>query len=128
MGKHNVEIRQWLEKKERYADLFNATCCNGEQIFQAENLEKMDVEQDAVLEDSEDNEIIVQRFRDLKMKTYQDMKLIVLAEETQNAIHYAMPVRSMLYDALDYMEQVKLIEDKNRKEKIIEILPNFYRE
>lgn len=73
MGKQNVEVRQWLEKKERYADLFNAVCCNGEQVFCAENLEKMDIEQDTVLEDSEENEIIVQRFRDLKMKMYQDI-------------------------------------------------------
>lgn len=89
MGKQNVEIRNWLEKKERYA----------------------------VLEDGEGNEVIVQRFRDLKMKSYQDMKLIIIAEETQNEVHYAMPIRSMLYDALDYMEQVKQIGEKNRREK-----------
>lgn len=117
MGKQNTEVRNWLQKKERYADLFNAACCDGKQVFCAENLEKMDVEQDAVLEDGDGNEIIVQRFRDLKMKSHQDMKLIIIASEMQSEVHYAMPVRSMLYDALDYMEQVKRIGEKNKSNK-----------
>ena len=117
MGKPNTAIRRYLSDKERYADLFNAACCSGEQVFRAEDLENADGEQDAVLETAEGSRVIVQRFRDLKMTAPQDTKLIILAEETQHDIHYAMPVRSMLYDALDYAEQVKQIGEKNKKEK-----------
>ena len=32
------------------------------------------------------------------------IRLIVLACENQDEIHYAIPVRNMLYDALNYVE------------------------
>ena len=35
------------------------------------------------------------------------MKLVVLACESQNKIHYAMPVRNMLYDSLAYTDQIQ---------------------
>ena len=41
---------------------------------------------------------------------------LVLGIENQTGIHYAMPVRNMLYDALQYYSQVKTIAKKNRKE------------
>ena len=40
------------------------------------------------------------------MKSTLGTKLVLLTCENQDAIHYAMPVRSMLYDALDYTDQI----------------------
>ena len=40
----------------------------------------------------------------------------ILGIENQSDIHYAMPVRDMLYDALTYLRQVEEISDYNRSE------------
>lgn len=45
--------------------------------------------------------------------------LAILACETQDSIHYAMPVRAMIYDGLSYMEQIKTIKKENVEKKIL---------
>ena len=39
------------------------------------------------------------------------MDLMILACENQDKIHYAMPVRTMIYDGLSYVQQMKLMWD-----------------
>ena len=41
----------------------------------------------------------------------------VFAVEGQGETHYAMPVREMVYDAMNYAGQVKALSDKHRKKK-----------
>lgn len=117
MRETDVCVKQWLSDKVRFADLFNAAIYDGEQIFTSENLEILDITESAVLKDQEDNNVIVERFRDINMKTRLGTKLILLACENQTEIHYAMPIRNMLYDALHYTEQVKRIAKKNRNDR-----------
>lgn len=47
--------------------------------------------------------------------TDSDTAYVVLAIEAQSHIHYAMPVRNMVYDALQYSEQVQKIASGHRK-------------
>jgi len=59
------------------------------------------------------------RYRDLVMRWKGEAELAVLALENQGKIHYAMPVRGMLYDALSYTDQMRLLweqlsEDEKR--------------
>lgn len=42
-------------------------------------------------------------------------RFAVIALENQAEVHYAMPVRSMLYDALDYVDQVRKITQGYRE-------------
>ena len=41
---------------------------------------------------------------------------IILAVENQRAVHYGMPVRNMMYDAISYTKEAKSLELMNRKE------------
>lgn len=41
-------------------------------------------------------------------------RIIVLACENQDEIHYGMPVRSMLYDAISYTEQIRELQKAHR--------------
>ena len=50
-----------------------------------------------------------QRYRDMVMRWKGEAELAVLALENQGTIHYAMPVRGMLYDALAYTDQMRLL-------------------
>lgn len=40
---------------------------------------------------------------------------IILANETQNNVHYAMPVRNMLYDVLEYVRQIQDLEKAHKE-------------
>ena len=117
MGKHDIPINIWLSDKARFADLYNGAVCDGETFFQAEDLTKIDTKQNLTLKDQENNDIHIQRFRDITMQATDGTRLILLACENQDKIHYAMPIREMLYDSLDYIEQLKNIAKKNRAEK-----------
>lgn len=44
MGKSNIAVKQWLRNKKRFADLFNGTIFQGEQIVLPEELEEIDSE------------------------------------------------------------------------------------
>ena len=58
-----------------------------------------------------------QRYRDLVMRWKGEAELAVLALENQGKIHYAMPVRGMLYDALAYTDQMRLVWEQLSEEE-----------
>ncbi|MDY2995739.1 MAG: Rpn family recombination-promoting nuclease/putative transposase [Faecalimonas sp.] len=117
MGKNDVRISGWLSEKERFADLYNPALFHGKPIFTADTLEKMDTRQNLSFQSNNGKEVLVQRFHDICMKSTLGAKLILLTCENQDEIHYAMPVRGMLYDALDYTDQIRQISQGNKKKK-----------
>ena len=56
-------------------------------------------------------------FKVLSAKRTNDIGLLILGVENQIKVHYAMPVRAMLYDSLQYASQVDLKNKENRKNK-----------
>jgi len=133
LGKADVILKQWLRNKVRFADLFNAVVFNGEQMIKPEELEELNCESGIVISNTsngwnntKDNTKNMtesktndknqnvryrteQRYRDLVMSWKGEAELAVLALENQGKIHYAMPVRGMLYDALAYTDQMRLV-------------------
>lgn len=131
MGKSNIAVKQWLRDKERFADLFNGTVFQGQQIVLPEELEEKDSESSIIVTDKEYKEKGVQKYRDITMLWNQNAKLTVLACENQNKVHYAMPVRMMLYDSLSYADQMRKIwKSRDKDEKITEeeFLSHFHKE
>ncbi len=117
MGKSNVVIRQWLSNKERFASFVNGALFQGMQVFHADKLRQDDGQQGVVLKNAEGKSIAVERYRDITMTAQDETKIIILACENQEEIHYAMPVRNMLYDALSYMDQIREIRQQRKSEK-----------
>ena len=103
MGQSNAAVRQWMGNPKRFADLFNATVFNGEQVIRPEELEPADGEEDILMTDKNGKKQEVHRYRDIVMKWKKDAVLILLACENQAKVHYAMSVRTMLYDSLSYV-------------------------
>lgn len=131
MGKGNVKIKQFLRDKKRYADLFNGTLFNGKQVIRPEELDEIDSETSIIVTDKDNIEKDVQKYRDITMIWKQGVKLCVLACENQNKIHYAMPVRMMLYDSLNYTDQIRQIwKNKSPDTKVTEeeFLSRFLKE
>ena len=55
------------------------------------------------------------------MRWKKEIYLVLLASEIQSKVHYAMPVRDMLYASLSYLEQTKeLWQSHGKEEKVSE--------
>ena len=116
MGKYDTCMKEFLQNKDRFADLFNCCCFEGRQIIRAEDLRE--ASENYVITDKrlpgktrqKDTEII----RDVKMVLGSGMVLQVLAVENQSYIDYAMPVRCMGYDAAEYRRQLKERKQERR--------------
>ena len=118
MGQKDTITKRYMSKPEYFADAFNYFVFGGEQIIRPENLVEQDpVEIGIIPLELYDNEK-VQKFRDVLKECVlmQDEKVayLLLGIENQSDVHYAMPVRNMIYDALNYGKQVSDIARKHR--------------
>ena len=135
MGKQNTITKDYMSVPEHFADCFNYYLFDGEQIIKPANLKPLDPTELAIIpEDSTDE--TVEKIRDLLKQciVMQDNKAtyLLLGIENQSDIHYALPVKNMNYDALNYGKQVSDIAKEHRKKKDIkdsgEFLSGFTKE
>ena len=101
-----------------FADFFNAKLFQGRQTILPEELEEIDSEADILLEDKAEKTKAVQKYRDVVMRWRGSMNLVLLACENQKKVHYAMPVRNMLYDSLSYTEQIRQLWNQHEGKEI----------
>ena len=115
MGKTNLAINQLLERKPIFADFINGTVFQGEQFLHPEDLELLSTQYGVFYDDETGKTHTLERYGDIRMKAETGTYSIVFANETQAKVHYAMPVRNMLYDALEYMKQVQNLEKEHKE-------------
>lgn len=129
MGKSNAAMKEYVGRKERFADLFNYFLFQGELIIRPEDLETVDGESDIIIDDAKGKEQEIHRYRDITMRWKYGCDFTILACENQQKVHYAMPVRNMLYDSLSYIEQIKALwkEKKDEKVTLEEYLSQFHK-
>ncbi|MDD3337995.1 MAG: Rpn family recombination-promoting nuclease/putative transposase [Lachnospiraceae bacterium] len=114
--KDQVLVR-YIGKPERVADLVNVNCFRGEQIIRAEDLEILSGESKKIVKDKNGAVITISRFRDILRVITAEHIFVIVGCENQMEVHYAMPVREMLYDALNYVEQVDQYKAKHKGDK-----------
>ena len=115
--------KQYMRENTVFADAFNFLLYDGENVIQPDKLKELDTTELAVpfAVDNTDNRQAeaVQKYRDiLKMTTVMTddtVAYVLLGVESQTDVHYAMPVRNIIYDALQYGKQVTEISARNRK-------------
>ena len=139
MGKKDTITKNYMKENRVFADAFNYLLYNGQQMIQPEKLREIDTTEMAILQGGDqkhqDSET-VQKYRDILKKTVVkedgEAVYLLLGVENQTDIHYAMPVRNMIYDALQYGKQVSDIAAENRKtgkkRSGGEYLSGFYKE
>lgn len=103
MGKKNNVMCGYLEKPDKFADFINGSLYQGREVIKPEQLE----EHQTVY--SKDNKV-----RDVLKMVYAGSSYLLIGIENQNAVHYAMPVRCMEYDVLEYKRQLKKLQQKYR--------------
>ena len=147
MGRKDVVTREYLSSDEVFADVVNLALYSGKCVVHASNLREADsVEELAIT--MEENDLkgkrgksrqgavqrkqphIVQKYRDIVRQIVMDgvdgyLARIIVGVEEQSETHYAMPVRNMLYDALNYSGQVNGIGEKNRKNGLLSTSAEF---
>ncbi len=125
MGKNNTIIRQWLSDEGRMASLVNGCLFSGKQIFKKEHLKREDGVQGVILKTGDGKETVIERYRDIMMTSDDGTRIVILACENQDEIHYGMPVRGMLYDAVSYAEQIRSLQKVHREEKNLKTSAEF---
>lgn len=128
IGAIDAITKAYIRKNEVFADAFNYFMYDGAQVIQPERLKELDPTEIAILlneKDTMDKKAVQveaqQKYRDI-LKSAAIMEdghtaYILLGIENQTDVNYAMPVRNMLYDALQYTKQVSEIADVHRRKK-----------
>ena len=108
MGQADVNVNLWLKDTKRFADLFNAILFHGETVILPENLHPSPETAAVSLQDAQGKNVVKKQYRDIIMNWQDQAVLMLLAVESQTAVHYAAPLKVMLYDSMEYAEQVRV--------------------
>ncbi len=104
----DIVVKNYWKDNGRFADFFNAALFGGKQVILPEELEDSDTDVSTVLEKKQYAETI-KEFRDnikiRKKSTAFGAELAMVGLESQQHVHYAMPMRVMGYDYATYKKQ-----------------------
>ena len=106
----DTQTKQYISRPNIFADAFNYLLYNGRQVIQPEALLPVDTTEIA-MPYGNGAKVPIQKYRD-NMKIWAAMHdgkavYVLLGSENQTKVHYAMPVKNMLYDSINYAGQVE---------------------
>lgn len=125
MGYADGTAKEYTRQNDIFADAFNFYLYGGAQTIKPEQLRELDTAELSILPDAESrgkrNGRSMQRYRDV-LKSVSAMEdgraaYLLLGIENQSAVHYAAPVKNLLYDALQYAGQVERRAKVHREER-----------
>ena len=129
MGDKDNKTKKFIEKNRIFADVFNYFIYDGEQVIKPDDLQQLDTTEIMLNKELPIDKNSIKKYRDVikhwAIKRDNKATYVLLAVENQSEIHYAMPVRSMLYDALRYANQIENIADDNIKNKKLKSSEEF---
>ncbi len=121
MGLKDTVTKEYMSDNRIFADAFNYLIYGGEQIIKPENLKPLDTTHTEIPFGTSGENFPVQKFRDglkvLIVKEDSNAIYAALGIENQSEIHYAMPVKNMIYDSLEYGDQVKKTAQTHKEDK-----------
>ena len=115
MAEKNLYLNRLLSDPVCFADLVNGVLFGGERQLDPRDLTLVADSSGVVYAGPDGVRRTLERHRDVTMRAGDGQRFAVIALENQADVHYAMPVRSMLYDALDYADQVRKLAQVNRE-------------
>ena len=116
MGERNAVINEYLSDNERFADLVNVGIFAGEQVVRAEELSDMDtkVRRREVGRGGGGHH---EYARDQLKQWRCGGKRLVIGVEPEDSVHYALPVKYMKYDSIQYQGEYRERAKAHRREK-----------
>ena len=106
--KTDVILKDFWRQNDRFADLFNAVVFQGKEVLKPEALQEMDMDLSGIIRFKDYEESLV-RTRDVVKKMAFGVEFAVLGIESQMKTHYAMPLRTLLYDGMGYLKEYQEI-------------------
>ena len=113
MGEKDTITKEFMDNNIFFADFCNYYIYNGQQIIQPNQLQAVDPKLTLQNESAKNRDIL----NYITAKTTNNAAYLIVGIENQSDIDYAMPVRNMLYDALQYDKQRKEIIKVHRNNK-----------
>ena len=120
MSKKDIVTKAFMRENTVFADAFNYLIFNGKKVIQPERLQELDTTElvQLIAKGKNNKNESVQKYRDILKAAVimedENADYLLLGIENQTEIHYAMPVRNIIYDALQYGKQVADIAAKHR--------------
>ena len=112
LGKKDRYEKVYTRNAEVFADIVNYLLYEGEEKIRPDDLRELDGEELLVEEKK-----VLQRLRDVvkqvTVRQNEEAIYMIIGLENQTQVHYAMPVRTMVYDAMHYAGQVEEIRKQN---------------
>lgn len=138
MSDKDIITKDYLSDSRIFADAFNCYMYGGRQVIAPERLRSIDTTEIGVPYGGDSSGAPVQKYRDM-LKCLAAMEddtriYLLLGIEAQSNDSYSMPVRNMVYDALQYAGQVDEAAREHRRDRAgkkptpAEYLSGFYRE
>lgn len=130
MGKLDDSTKVYLQDNYVFADVCNFFLFDGKPVIDPNQLHEMDTTAVSIIpytnRKNQGKADSVQKYRDVLksvvVKQDSEAAYVLMGIENQSDIHYAMPVRNMVYDAMQYEKQVSkkyqsIVPDRNKKRK-----------
>ena len=138
MGRKDTVTKDYIKQNTIFADAFNYYIYGGQQRIMPKQLRELDAAETIVPYGADDAGEPEQVYRDV-MKSMVAMKderaaYLLLGIESQGEVNYAMLVKNLLYDAINYARQVQKAASSHREAKDSkghskgEFLSGFYKE
>ena len=116
LGQNDVIHKIYWKDNRRFADLINVVLGGGKALVNADNLHNENIELCVSIGEDKEKKII-QKYRDVIKQVSEELNCFLIGIENQQEVHYAMPLRVMLFDALGYAEQVTELKKKHKEGK-----------
>ena len=119
LGKIDTVTKEYMKDPVIFADVFNKFLYHGKQVINPESLIEMDSAEVVVPYGEGKAGVPEQKYRNaLKlMMTDGNIAYCILGCEDQSRVHYAMPVKNMLYDSMQFARQVTKAAKSHRQGK-----------
>lgn len=110
MAEKDIVTKNFMSDNVRFADAFNYLLFDGEQVIKPDSLSEVD-STETVVEVKTKNALVAQKFRDVlkytTIKQDSNVYYVMLGIENQTKTDKTMVVRNMVYDAMQYLSQIK---------------------
>lgn len=114
LGKKNIVWNDYISQNERFADFFNGVVFHGHQVVLSEDLTPLDSK---LWRREQEKNSYNEYIRDtVKLWKHRDKKYI-LSLEPEESPHYALPVKYMNYESVQYDRQYKESMKAHRKSR-----------
>lgn len=118
VGKVDDIVSPYLRKPKNFCGFVNSVVYHGKDVLKPENMIPLEREKEILFdEDSKGkkNKSKKSVIYDALMQVGINGTYIVYVCENQKEVHYGMPVRMMLYEAMEYAEQMKELKEIHRE-------------